>query len=101
MDSLDVSRGESRWRDAWPAVPTWCAGALALAALDGRVDLANLAMLLVLASALASLWLPAWAGAASGALAVLAFNWFLVPPRGTFAVDLRQHALLLVAMLVV
>jgi len=101
VDSLDVSRGESRWRDAWPAVPTWCAGALALAALDGRVDLANLAMLLVLASALASLWLPAWAGAASGALAVLAFNWFLVPPRGTFAVDLRQHALLLVAMLVV
>lgn len=101
MDSLDVSRGEWSWRDAWPALLTWCAGGLALAGLDGRVDLANLAMLLVLASALAALWLPAWAGAASGALAVLAFNWFFVPPRGTFGVDLRQHALLLAAMLVV
>jgi two-component system sensor histidine kinase KdpD len=63
--------------------------------------LANLAMLLVLASALSSLWLPPGAAVAAGALAVLAFNYFFVPPRGTFHVDLRQHALLLLAMLVV
>jgi two-component system, OmpR family, sensor histidine kinase KdpD len=69
--------------------------------LDGQVDLANLAMLLVLSSALASLWLPAWLSALAGAAAVVAFNWTFVPPRGAFAVDLHQHALLLGAMLIV
>jgi two-component system sensor histidine kinase KdpD len=39
--------------------------------------------------------------AATGALAVLAFNWRFVPPRHKPAVDLRQHALLRVAMLMV
>ena len=69
--------------------------------LDGQVDLANLAMVLVLSSALASLWLPAWLSALAGAAAVMAFNWTFVPPRGAFTVDLHQHALLLGAMLVV
>ena len=31
----------------------------------------------------------------SNAVAVMAFNWSFVPPRGTFSIDLRQHALLL------
>jgi len=86
---------------AWIAVAIWAAGWGAMLWLDGSVDLANLAMLLVLSSALASLWLPAWLSALAGALAVLAFNWVFVPPRGTFTVDLRQHALLLGAMLIV
>jgi two-component system sensor histidine kinase KdpD len=97
---LDV---ESSWRlrDAWPAMLVWTLAATAMAALDGRIDLANLAMLLVLASALASLWLPGAVSAAIGVLAVLAFNWSFVPPRHTFSVDLRQHALLLAAMVAV
>jgi two-component system, OmpR family, sensor histidine kinase KdpD len=96
-----LSVGDARSVRRWPAALVWATGAVAMAALDGRVDLANLAMLLVLSSAAASLWLPAWASAGSGALAVLAFNWWFVPPRGSFNVDLRQHALLLGAMLVV
>jgi two-component system sensor histidine kinase KdpD len=67
-------------------------------ALDGRIDLANQAQLLILAAALATLWLPAAASLALGLLAVLAFNWFLVPPRGTLAVDGHQNLMLLLAM---
>jgi two-component system sensor histidine kinase KdpD len=85
----------------WPAVLAWLAGWAAMTALDGRLDLANLAMLLVLSAAVASLWLPAVVSVAAGTLAVLVFNWQFVPPRYTFSVDLRQHALLLVAMVVV
>ena len=90
-------QGARRW--AWAAL-TWGLGWAAMLALDGQIDLANLAMLLVLASALASLWLPVPAALASSALAVSAFNWTFVPPRGSFAVDLHQHAVLLGAMLV-
>lgn len=85
----------------WRALLTWALGWAALLALDGRVDLANLALVLVLTSVLASLWLPAWASVAAGGAGVLAFNWTFVPPRQSMAVDLRQHALLLGAMLAV
>jgi two-component system sensor histidine kinase KdpD len=86
---------------AWPAALIWAAGWGAMLLLDGRLDLANLALLLMLFSALASPWLPGWAGALASALAVAAFNWVFVPPRYSFDVDIRQHALLLATMLVV
>lgn len=69
--------------------------------LDGRVDLANLAMVLLLASAVASLWLPVTASCALSTLSVLGFNWRFVPPTHSLSVDLSQHALLLGAMLIV
>jgi two-component system sensor histidine kinase KdpD len=78
---------------------TWVLAAVVMHLLDGQVDLANQAMLLVLASALSALWLPVRATLTLSTLALLAFNWALVPPRGTFSVDLRQHAVLLGAML--
>ncbi len=83
------------------ATATWILAWAAVAGLDGQVDLANLAMLVVLASALSSLWVSPVAAVAAGALAVVAFNFFFVPPRGTFHVEVHQHALLLVAMGVV
>ena len=55
----------------------------------------------MLTSVVASLWWPGWASALASTAAVLAFNWSFVPPRHTFDVDLQQHALLLLAMLVV
>ncbi len=69
--------------------------------LDGRIDLANMALLLVLGAAVAAIWSTPWASLAASAIAVLAFNFAFVPPRGAFAVDLHQHALLLVTMLTV
>ena len=95
LESRDLS-----WR-VWPAAAAWAIGWGAMLLLDGDVDLANLAMLLVLSSAVASLWLSGWATALAGALAVVAFNWTFVPPRYELAVDLHQHLVLLAAMLVV
>lgn len=88
-------------RRALPALAVWAAAWAAMLLLDGRLDLANLAMLLVLAAALSGLWLPPLASALACVLSVLGFNWTFVPPRGTFTVDLRQDALLLAAMLAV
>ncbi len=83
------------------ALLAWFIGWAAMTGLYPLLDLANLAMLLILASALASLWLPGWVSMATSAVAVMAFNWFFVPPRFTFTVDLHQNALLLVALLLV
>jgi len=83
----------------WPGAAIWVVAWAALLALDGVVDLANLALLLVLASALATLWLPAWGALLAGVLAVAGFNWCFVPPRHSWSVDLHQHALLLLVLL--
>jgi two-component system sensor histidine kinase KdpD len=96
---LPSSTVASRLRRPALALAVWAAAGAAMGALDGRVDLANLAMLLVLASALASLWLPVPAALAATALAVLAFNWRFVPPRGSLQVAGPQHLLLLAGML--
>lgn len=86
-----LTRGLAVWALAW----------VAMLGLDARLDLANLALVLVLAAALGGLWLPPWVSALVCALAVLAFNWTFVPPRGSFSVDLHQHLWLLGAMLAV
>ncbi len=84
-----------------PGLAVWAAGWATLLLLDGQIDLANQALLLVLAAAVAALWLPALAAVLVGSGSVLAFNWLFVPPHGTFAVDGRQNGLLLLAMVVV
>jgi len=79
----------------------WAIAWIAMTLLEHKLDLANLAMLLVLASALSALWLSGWAIMVVSAVAVLAFNWFFVPPKFTFTVDIYQNALLLFALLLV
>lgn len=83
------------------AMLAWAMGWAAMVGLEGRLDLANLAVLLVLISALSALWLPGWTSMVVSAVAVLAFNWFFVPPKFAFTVDLHQNALLLAALLLV
>jgi two-component system, OmpR family, sensor histidine kinase KdpD len=100
MDSAE-SPTASVWLRWLPPLATWALAWGAMLALDGHLDLANLALLLVLAAALSGLWLPPLVSALGCALSVAAFNWLFVPPRGSFTVDLHQHALLLVAMLAV
>jgi two-component system sensor histidine kinase KdpD len=93
--------GRTGWA-AWAGgLAAWTLGWATLLALDGHIDLANQAMLLVLSATIASLWLPALPALAIGMLGVVAFNWQFVPPRGTFVVDGRQNLLLLGAMVVV
>jgi two-component system sensor histidine kinase KdpD len=74
---------------------TWLAGAAALRLLDGQVNLANQAMLLVLTAALASRWLPTLPSLLISTLALLAFSWQFVPPQGSWRVDGAQNLLLL------
>jgi two-component system sensor histidine kinase KdpD len=85
----------------WPGAAVWAAAWLAMLLFDAHMDLANLAMVLILAATLAAVWLPLLASMLACAAAVLAFNFAFVPPRGRLSVDVGQHALLLVTMLAV
>ncbi|WP_088282300.1 ATP-binding protein [Ideonella sp. A 288] len=85
----------------WRAVAVWVLGWAAMLGLDERIDLANMALVLVLSAAVAAIWSTHWAALAASAASVLAFNVAFVPPRGALTVDLRQHVLLLVTMLAV
>jgi two-component system sensor histidine kinase KdpD len=94
-----LRRKANRRLQQWPVAFVWAIAFLVMRWMDGAVDLANLALVLVLASAASGLWLGALESAIVCGLAVMAFNWQFVPPRGTFTVDLRQHVWLLLAML--
>jgi two-component system sensor histidine kinase KdpD len=94
----DSGRSAMAWAGG---LTSWAMGWTLMLALDGHIDLANLALLLVLSGTLASLWLPALPSLLCGTAAVLAFNWQFVPPLGTFAVDGGQNLLLLGAMALV
>jgi len=89
------------WRRGWPAPAAWAVAWGLMLALDGHVDLANQALVLILASAVAAIWWGPAPSAVAIVLAVLAFNFAFVPPRGTLAVDLHHHGLLLLAMIAV
>ena len=95
--SIDVPARRQRW----PALAAWALGWAGMFALDDRLDLANKALVLVLSAALAAPWSGPWTSLLASAAAVLAFNFAFVPPRGRFAVDLHQHALLLATLLAV
>lgn len=85
----------------WLGGAIWLVGWLAIYWLDPQLDSSNLAMLLVLTSALAAVCLPWRTSVSLAVIFVLAFDWFFIPPRGTFTVDFHQHSLMLLVMLVV
>lgn len=81
------------------ALAIWaCAWGL-LFELDGTFNLANLALLLVLANAAAGMFVTTYASWVASTASVVLFNWFFVEPRYTFNVHLHQDLLLLVTML--
>jgi len=92
---LSTPRFEARW----PAALIWLCAWVLLWRLDGVLNLGNLALLLVLASAIAGVWLSALVSVTFSGLSVLMFNWFFVEPRYTFSVHLHQDQLLLVTMM--
>lgn len=83
----------------WPAALIWLGAWVLLYYLENQLSLGNLALLLVLTSALAGVWLSASASIIFSAISVLMFNWYFVEPRYTFSVNLKQDMLLLVAIL--
>lgn len=89
------------WRSLWPGLLAWQLAWAAMLLLDGHVELASQAMLLILAAAVAAIWWRPLPAALAIGVGVMGFNFAFVPPRGTFAVDLHHHGLLLLAMLTV
>jgi two-component system sensor histidine kinase KdpD len=83
------------------ALALWALAWAGATLLDHHTDLANQAMLFVTASVLASIWLSAPAAFAFALACTLSFDWGFVAPRGSLAVHLERHAVLLTAMLVV
>lgn len=83
----------------WPALLIWMVTGGTIAVFDGWLNLGNLALLLILGSTLASFWLSASTSVWTSAIAVALFNWYLVPPRYTFHVQLHQDLLLLATLL--
>ncbi len=87
--------------NGWAPAAVWVAAWGLMLALQNTLSLGNLALLMVLASAVASLWLRPAASVCISSVAVGLFNWSFVPPVFTFTVDLRQDVILLVTMLAV
>ena len=83
----------------WGPLTVWTLTAGLLYLLQDAWNLGSLSMLLVLASACSALWLDTLWSLLIALLAVLCFNWFLVPPRYTLRVDLHQDWVLLFVLL--
>ena len=67
--------------------------------LDAHVSLAVLAMLYLTSVLVVSYWVSFAASAVTAVLAVLALNFFFVPPRWTFTVHATENLLTLAALL--
>ena len=92
-------------RMRWPGY-AWAAGATAAATLTGlmispRFEPANIAMLYLLAVVLIALRFDRGAVVVASILSVVVFDFFFVPPRGTFTVDDPQYLLTFAMMLAV
>jgi two-component system sensor histidine kinase KdpD len=87
-----------RW--AWVAVLLAAATGLGLV-LEGHVHLISQAMLYVLVVVIAAYRLSARESVVCAVAAVVALNFFFIPPRWTFEVDNREHLIALGVMLVV
>ena len=98
-DDAAPPRRMARWPWAW-ACAVWAVAWLLMLGLDRHIGLAQAAITLVLASALAAIWLPLLSSLATTTLAVLAFDWFIVPPKHAFGVELSEDMLLLAEILV-
>ena len=77
----------------------WAALMLLLVYPHEWITLANAPVVLILVSSIYSLLLPLGISLALSALAVLMFNYQMVPPVHTFHVDLHEHGILLITMM--
>jgi two-component system sensor histidine kinase KdpD len=77
----------------------WAALMLVLAYPHDLITISNAPVVLILVSSIYSLLLPLALSLALSALAVLMFNYQMVPPVHTFHVDLHEHGILLITMM--
>ena len=98
-DDPSSPRRAARWPWAWAGV-VWALAWLLMLGLDRHIGLAQAAITLVLASALAAIWLPLVSSLLTTTAAVLAFDWFIVPPKHSFSVELSEDVLLVIEILI-
>ncbi|WP_341238001.1 ATP-binding protein [uncultured Limnobacter sp.] len=80
-------------------IALWATLMLVLAYPHDWVTISNAPVVLILVSSIYSLLLPLALSLALSALAVLMFNYQMVPPVHTFHVDLHEHGILLITMM--
>ena len=85
---------------AWAAAATVLCTAAGLA-LGAWIELVNIALVYLLAVVLVALRFPRGPVVAASVLNIAAYNFFFVPPLGTFHVDEPQHLLTFIMMLAV
>lgn len=77
----------------------WAAMMLLIKYPQGWLSLTSTPVLLILVSSIYSLLMPLGWSLALSALAVLMFNYEMVPPVHTFHVDLHEHGILLITVM--
>ena len=97
LNRILVDRAERDLR--WAGIAVWGAGWSLMLWLDGRMALGNLALILVLAGAIAGLWLSPVESMVFSAVSVGLFNFLFVNPRLSFVAWLHEDLLLLVTLL--
>ncbi|MEO8312516.1 MAG: DUF4118 domain-containing protein [Caldimonas sp.] len=90
-----------RWRGGAIAAALVLAATALCDLLDREISLMSQAMIYLLAVVAASYLLPRLASVGGAIGAVVALNFFFVPPRFTLQVEHREHLIALVAMLAV
>ena len=82
----------------WYGILVWIMAWALLWWLDGRFVFQNLALILVLASAVAGLWVGPLTSLLINTLSILLFSYFFVNPRLSFTPALREDLVLLVSV---
>ncbi len=90
-----------QWRGGAIAAAGVLAATVLCALLDRQISLMSQAMIYLIAVVAASYVLPRLASVGCAIGAVVALNFFFVPPRFTLQVEHREHLIALVAMLAV
>jgi len=93
---------DSRSRpNSWIGWLVWCLAWASMAWLDGRISMPNLALLLVLGSAVAGVWLSPIPSLLMNVGSVAFFSFFFVDPRLDFWPSVQEDLLLVITTLVV
>ena len=95
------SHGIRNRPDPWIGLVVWCAAWAVMALLDGQISMPNLALVLVLGSAVAGVWLSLLPSLLINAGSVAFFSFFFVDPRLDFWPGLQDDLLLVITTLVV
>lgn len=95
---IQVTRALPFSKRNWYGIFFWILAWVLMWWLDGHFVFENLALILVLASAIAGLWLGPLTALIINTLSILLFSYFFVNPRLSFAIALREDLLLLVSL---